>query len=420
MAKYIIEGNHRLRGKIKISGNKNAVLPCLAASLLTDEEVVLRNVPKIADVDVLCQILHGLGARVERTDHCVKVRCEKITKNSLPEDLAVKLRASILLTGPLISRMGRVEFHHPGGDVIGKRGIEFHLEGFKELGCQIHVDDHKYKITSKNSLYSNAEIFFEIATVTGTENLIMASVLKPGQTILKNTACEPHVVDLCNMLTLMGAKIQGIGTSTLVIYGVDKLKGVDFTVGSDAIELGTYAVAAAITGGEIEVESCGDLDLAPLTWPIIKMGVSISCQKELFKISAKKIEAIPKLVTNVWPGFPTDFMSPMVVLATQAKGVSLLHDWIYESRMFFVDKLITMGANITIADPHRVLIYGPTQLYGRNLETPDIRAGMALVLAALVAEGKSVINRSELIERGYEDVVDKLTALGAKIERTDS
>ncbi|KKR93118.1 MAG: UDP-N-acetylglucosamine 1-carboxyvinyltransferase [Candidatus Daviesbacteria bacterium GW2011_GWA1_41_61] len=419
MTRYIIEGRKILEGRVKISGNKNAILPCLAASLLTGEEVVLKNVPMISDVRVLTEILMQFGAKVETRDQEVKVKCSKIKNSVLTQQLASKLRASILLVGPLLARTGKIEFFHPGGDVIGKRDINLHLEGFRQLGCKVSVNDHNYKVLKGTNVMSDARIFLEIATVTGTENLILASVIRKGRTVIRNAACEPHVIDLCLMLISMGASIEGIGTSTLTIDGVEKLRGTEFTIGSDNIEFGTYAIAAAITGGEIEIENCHNLDLEPVIWPLSKMGVSITRGERVIKVSAKKIAAISKLITNVWPGFPTDLMSVMIVLATQARGISLLHDWVYESRMFFVDKLISMGANITIADPHRVLISGPTRLFGRNLETPDIRAGMALVLAALVAEGKSIINRAELIERGYEDVVGKLVGLGANIQRME-
>lgn len=406
-----------MSGKIRISGNKNSILPCLAACLLTDQEVTLCNVPQISDVGVFSEILKSVGAQVKIHDDVVKVRCEKVRKPLITEELAGKLRASILMVGALVGRVGKVEFFHPGGDIIGRRGIDLHLAGFQSLGCTVRTNDHRYKIVRARDDSRDSKIFLEIATVTGTENLILASVIGGGSTIIKNAAQEPHVVDLCTMLNAMGAKIEGVGTPVLTIRGVNTLKGVEFSIGSDYIELGTYAVAAALTGGEIEVANCKDFDLDPTIWPMVKMGLSIKQDGHTVRISAKKIQAIPKLVTNVWPGFPTDLMSIMIVLATQAKGVSLMHDWVYESRMFFVDKLIAMGANITIADPHRVLIYGPAKLYGRNLESPDIRAGMALVLAALIASGKSTINRAELIERGYENVVDKLISLGAKIER---
>lgn len=419
MAKYIIEGGQKLSGKVRISGNKNSILPCLAASLLTEEKVVLKNVPKIADVDVLLEIMSELGTGYSMGDQEIKLQTPKIETHILKNELIRKLRASILLAGALLGRVGKVEFLHPGGDVIGRRDIDLHLSGFEQLGFKVKKTDQEYGVTNGGTKSPVAKIFLEIATVTGTENLILASVLKNGSTVIRNAAQEPHVVDLCKMLNNMGAKIDGIGSSTITIDGVKRLHGVEYAICSDNIELVTYAVAAALTGGEIEIANCQSVDLEPIFWPLRKMGIDFYVNDKSIKVSARNLTAINKLITNVWPGFPTDMMSVMIVLATQARGVSLMHDWIYESRMFFTDKLISMGANITIADPHRVLVYGPTKLYGRQLETPDIRAGMALVLAALIAEGKSIINRAELIERGYEDVVAKFSSLGAKIERID-
>lgn len=420
MAKYIIQGGRKLSGEVAVSGNKNAVLPCMAASLLTEEEVILRNTPNIADMDVLGEIMKDIGVEVTKGDHKLELKAVNIKHHVLKSELMKKLRASILLAGAMLGRCGRVEFLHPGGDIIGRRGIDLHLSGFQQLGFKISSRDREYKISNGKSLPKEAKIFLEgIATVTGTENLILAAVRKKGRTVIRNAAQEPHVIDLCRLLNLMGAKITGTGSPTLFIKGVESLKGADFTIGSDDIEFGTYAIAAAITSGKIKLKNCQNLDLEPTIWPFKKMGLVFVHEDNAITVSAGKLVAIPRLVTNVWPGFPTDLMSVLIVLATQAKGVSLLHDWIYESRMFFVDKLISMGANITIADPHRVLVYGPTTLYGRNLETPDIRAGMALVLAALIARGESVINRAELIERGYEEVVEKLTSLGAAIQRID-
>lgn len=420
MSKYIIEGGNKLKGKVTISGNKNSILPTLAACLLTEEEVILRNVPNILDVDIFLQIFQNLGAEVEVGDHVLKIKCKNIKKSAIPQDLANKLRASILLVGPLLARFKKVEFSHPGGDVIGKRSIETHLEGFKKLGYQFQIKDRLYKGKSNGfSKVTKKKIFLDEASVTATENLILTSVLSNVEVILKNCATEPHVVDLCNLLIQMGAKIDGVGSSTLKIQGVPKLSGADFTIGSDFVEFGTFAIAAALTKGEIEIDKSNLPDVDCITCNLGKMGLEFKETEHSYLVSCPKIQAIPKLKVALWPGFPTDMMSVMIVLATQAQGVSLLHDWMYESRMFFADKLISMGAHITIADPHRVLVYGPTKLYGRNLETPDIRAGMALVLAALVTSGKSVIDRAELIERGYEDVVGKLSSLGANIQKID-
>jgi UDP-N-acetylglucosamine 1-carboxyvinyltransferase len=421
MAKYLITGGKKLQGKIRISGNKNSVLPCLAACLLTADEVILDNVPNISDVAVLCGIMETLGSKVIHHDHSVTISTPAITNPKLPQDQVNKLRASILLVGPLLARFGKADFFHPGGDVIGKRSIDTHLMGFEELGYKISVNDREYHASKSWKMPEKKEIFLDEPSVTATENLILAAVIGSCKVTLKNCAKEPHVVDLCTLLNQMGAKIEGIGGSSLVITGVQKLNGTRFSIGPDFLELGTYAIAAAITGGKIEIENCDLSDLEPVLHPLRRMGISIEKKNDsIVTASASDLKAFPHLKTNIWPGFPSDMMSVMIVLATQAKGVSLMHDWMYESRMFFADKLISMGASITIADPHRVLVYGPTQLTARSLETPDIRAGMALVLASLIAKGTSTIYRSELIERGYEDVVEKLASLGAQIENADS
>ncbi|MBI3486014.1 UDP-N-acetylglucosamine 1-carboxyvinyltransferase [Candidatus Daviesbacteria bacterium] len=420
MASYLIEGGNRLFGSVSISGNKNSILPCMAAALLTSDEVILRNVPQISDVSIMVLLMQQLGAEVEVGDHFLKITTPNIKTSKLSEDLVNKLRASILLAGPLLARSKKVEFSHPGGDIIGQRSIETHLAGFKQLGFSISVSDRDYKI--KGGIDSKEKIFFmDEPSVTATENLILTCSLNEGKIILKNCASEPHIVDLCNLLKKMGVKFSGIGTNNLTIEGAKKLSGAEFSVGSDFVEFGTYVVAAAITKGEIKLYNCPLENLEPITHPLKKMGVKFQENSDgSVSVSSQNLVAIPKLITNIWPGFPTDLMSALIVLATQAKGVSLMHDWMYESRMFFVDKLINMGANITISDPHRVLVYGPTKLHARELETPDIRAGMALVLAALVAKGTSVINRAELIERGYEDVTNNLAKLGAKIQKLDA
>ncbi|MFA5932845.1 MAG: UDP-N-acetylglucosamine 1-carboxyvinyltransferase [Microgenomates group bacterium] len=419
MAQYIIEGGNKLRGKVKISGNKNEVLPCLAACLLTEEEVTLKNVPHTADVETSLAIFRDLGVEISREDGIVKVTCKNINRTILKEDLANKLRASVLFVGPLLARFGKVEFPHPGGCVIGRRSIDTHLDGFKRLGFKFSIQGNNNKGTRSNVDFKDTEIFLEEPSVTATENIVLSATLIPAITTVKNCAVEPHVVGLCKMLKKMGAEIEGIGTQTLKIDGGSKLHGTDYTIGSDNVEFGTYAVAAAVTNGEIEIEG-EDLDgLEPITKPFEKMGVKFEKTDSGIKVSVGALKATPQLRVNVWPGFPTDMMSAAIVLATQARGVTLCHDWMYESRMFFVDKLITMGANITLADPHRALVSGPTKLRGKNLDTPDLRAGMALVIAALSAKGTSVINRAELIERGYEDVVMKLTNLGASIKRVE-
>ncbi|MBI4040170.1 UDP-N-acetylglucosamine 1-carboxyvinyltransferase [Candidatus Daviesbacteria bacterium] len=417
MAKYVISGGKKLKGKITILGNANSIFPCMAAALLINQPITLHNLPQIDDIKVFSEILERLGATIKQQNNSLTIQVKAIKTHVLPADLVRRLRASILLVGPLLARTGQVKFNYPGGDIIGLRSIDPHLEGLRHLGYQFKKVDLYYTGSLKKLRQQKLEHFLNEASVTTTENLILVSVLKPGQTVLKNCASEPHIVDLCNMLHQMGAKIDGIGSSTLSISGVDKLAGTEFTVGHDYIEMGTYAIAAALTRGAIEFENCCLDDLEPIFNPLRKMGLGFKEKDNIIQVHCPKILPIPKLTTNIWPGFPTDIMSPAIVLATQAQGISLLHDWMYESRMFFVDKLISMGANITIADPHRVLVYGPTRLKGRKLDTPDIRAGIALVLAALAADGESVIDHAELIERKYGNVVENLSSLGATIKR---
>jgi len=421
MAKYIIEGGVRLRGEVKISGNKNSVLPCMAACLLTEEEITLKNCPSISDVDVFMELLRGLGVEVTvLTDGEIKLKAKSISGDSLPKELTSRLRAAVLQVGPLLGRLGKIEFYHPGGDIIGKRSIDTHLKGFKSLGYEFEREDKRYLGKRTRHVNEPTVIFLDEPSVTATENLISAAVLGKGETTIKNCAQEPHVVDLCNLLNKMGAKISGIGSSTLTIKPVEKLGGAEFTIGQDYVEIGTYAVAAAITFGNLTLTNCTLEDLEPITIPLQEFGVNIHKIGEgRIRITAENLKPVERLHVRPWPGFPTDLMSVFIVLATQAPGVTLLHDWMYESRMFFVDKLINMGASIIIADPHRVLVHGPSKLIGRELETPDIRAGMALVLASLIARGTSIINKAELIERGYEDVVGNLKKLGVNIQRID-
>jgi len=415
--KYIINGGHRLEGKITISGNKNSVFPCVAAALLTEEEVILENISDLKDTKILIQILKKMGVKVDKQGAILKINAANIRHHTLPESLVTKLRGSVVLVGSILARLNKVRFPHPGGDIIGRRSIETHLDGFKALGAKVKRSNLSYLMSIDNQQKKDVEIFFKEASVTATENLILASVLGSKTVVLRNCAKEPHVFDLCKMLSQMGAKIAGIGSDTLIISGVDKLFGTKFRIGTDFIEVGTYMIAAAITGGRVEISGVDSTDLSPFLVPLKEFGIQVEDGDNQLVAWADKLKSPAKITTNIWPGFPTDLMSVAMVLATQSKGVILCHDWMYESRMFFVDKLISMGANITLADPHRVLIYGPTKLKGRLLDTPDIRAGMALVLASLVAKGRSVINQSELIERGYEDVVGKLKKLGAEIER---
>lgn len=416
--KYIINGGRKLNGELKISGNKNSVFPCVAAALLTGEQVILENIPDLLDTKVLIRILRKLGVEVRAEKSTLLIKATRLVSSHVPKNLMSKLRGSMVLSGAILGRMKKVSFHHPGGDIIGTRSINTHLEGFKSIGATLKRNDLQYSLHLKEQ-DGPVSIFLQEASVTACENLILALSLGRKKGIIKNCPKEPHVEDLCKMLLGMGADIKGVGTDTLVICGVDKLSGTKFKIGTDYIEVGTYAIAAAITGGKVKISGLDGSDLDPVLEPLKRFGIKIEAGENYLIVSADKLKSSLKLITNIWPGFPTDLMSAAIVLATQSKGITLCHDWMYESRMFFADKLISMGANITLADPHRLLVYGPTKLKSRELDTPDIRAGMALVLASLASRGQSVINQAELIERGYQDVVEKLTSLGAQIKKYD-
>ncbi len=388
----------------------------MAASLLTEEECTIENVPKISDVAVMAQLLEICGAGVKGIGTAtLTITAKKLTEQSLPRELTEKLRASILLLGPLIARVGKVTMGFPGGDIIGRRSLDTHVQALKSFGVKIEeVND---RITAYADELGGTWVFLQEASVTATENAVMAAVLTKGETVIKRAASEPHVVDLCNFLIKMGANIDGVASNVLKIRGVEKLTGTSFKIRPDHIEAGTFAILAAVTGSSVEISPVAKEDLDMILLILEQFGVRFSLEENTLKITGGKLKAVEKVVTDVWPGFPTDLMAPMIVLATQAQGATLLHDWMYESRMFFVDKLLSMGAKVEIADPHRVLVYGPTKLRGQRLDTPDIRAGMALVIAALAARGKSIIDKAELIERGYEDIVERLSTLGAKITK---
>lgn len=416
--KYIIKGGKKLSGEVTLSGNKNSVLPCMAAALLTKEEVVLENVPEITDVDVFVEIFEKLGVEVFRDKDRLSICARKIDNMVLPDNLVKKLRASVLLAGPIAVREKKVSFGFPGGDLIGKRSIDVHLQGFKALGASISIDNSLYTILfNQKKPGKKIRIFLEEASVTATENLILASVVGEYEVTIRNVAMEPHVVDLCNLLSKMGAKIAGTGTNLLIISGVNKISGTTFRVSDDHIHFGTYAIAAATTKSKLKILTKKETDLEPIIFFLSKFGVNFKWEEGGYLVSAGKLLSVEKVVTNIWPGFPTDLMSLVIVLATQVKGMTLCHDWMFESRMLFVEKLIKMGANINISDANRVFVTGPSQFTGKELESSDIRSGMALVLAALIAKDVSTINKAELIERGYEDVVGKLSKLGANIRK---
>lgn len=416
MAKFIVTGGRQLSGRIRVAGNKNAVLPAMAACLLTSETCVLENVPKISDVVVMAELLKKSGVKVTGIGSpSLRINAKEIHSTDYPQVLTQKLRASILLLSPVLSRLGKIKMGYPGGDIIGRRPLDVHIQVFKALGAKISESNDAFEAVCKK--FKGSKIFLEEASVTATENAIMAAVLASGETVIKRAASEPHIVDLCQFLIKMGAKISGVGTNVLKIKGVNKLHQASYRIRPDHIEVGTFAILAAVTKGKIEIAPVIQEDLDMIMLTLSKFGVDMKIKGNKLFVNSTKLKSVEKVVTDIWPGFPTDLMPPMIVLATQAEGVTILHDWMYESRMFFVDKLLSMGAKVEIADPHRVLVYGPTKLRGQALDTPDIRAGIALVIAALCAGGQSVIEKAELIERGYENIVERLTNLGADIKK---
>lgn len=423
MHKYIIEGGYPLKGKIKANGNKNAALPCIAACLLTQEAVVLSNLPEIEDVHVMLEVLKTLGATVERLEpHTFKIQVHDILSHEVPPEQAKMVRASILFAGPILARLGKVTLPPPGGDVIGRRRLDTHFLALGALGARLEIDG-VFKLSANKLVGTN--IFLDEASVTATENAVMAAVLAEGTTVLENVASEPHVQDLCNLLIAMGAQIQGIGSNILTIKGVKKLGGANFRIGADFMEVGSLIGLAAVTRGELEIEDAGPENLRMVKIAYSKMGIhwetsgsTILVRPGLpMKVIPDLGGQIPKIDDAPWPGFPPDLTSIMTVVATQVEGTVLIFEKMFESRMFWVDKLIGMGAKIILCDPHRAVVSGPARLRGSELVSPDVRAGMALVIAALCAEGQSVIQNVYQIERGYENISARLQALGANIKR---
>jgi len=425
MSEYIINGGVPLNGTIRVSGNKNAALPCIAAALLTDEQVTLRNIPDIEDVRVMLDVFTALGGEVQKFEpSIITLSLHDIKQSEIPQEEAKKIRASILFAGPLLARTGKVVLPPPGGDVIGRRRLDTHFLALTELGAKVKVGEN-FTFTAKT--LTGADIFLDEASVTATENAIMAAVLAKGKTILTNAASEPHVQDLCKMLVAMGAQIEGIGSNIVTITGVDKLSGCDFEIGADFMEVGSFIGLAAVTGGDLHIEGAHPQDMRPAKIAFGKLGIVWAHEGTVIHVPKNQsMEVnhdlggmIPKIDDAPWPGFPPDLISIIIVVATQIKGTVLVHEKMYESRMFFVDKLIGMGARIVLCDPHRAVISGPTKLRGSELISPDVRAGMSMLIAAMCAEGKSVIRNVYQIERGYEQLAARLSSLGANIVRND-
>ncbi len=427
MPKFVVHGGHPLHGEVRPAGNKNAALPMVAAALLTEEEVVLENVPDIRDARTLLDLLHTLGAEVEWSGpNEVRIRATDVGRVHLDAAAAARIRASILLAGPMLARTGGMHLPPPGGDVIGRRRMDTHFLAFEQMGAEVNFD-HKIFHLQADGL-RGADIFLDEPSVTATENAVMAASLARGTTRIRNAASEPHVQDLCKMLVGMGCGIEGIGTNTLEIEGAERLGGGRFRVSADHIEVGSFIGLAAVTRSEITIRDAAPEHLNSTLVGFNRLGVHVEVRGEDLFIAGNqemKIKMdlggyIPKIDDGPWPAFPADLTSIALVTATQCEGTILIHEKMFESRMFFTDKLVSMGARLILCDPHRVVVIGPSQLRGSVVESPDIRAGMALLIAALGARGESEIYNIGQIERGYQRIDERLRGLGAQIERMDS
>ena len=426
MAQLIINGGNPIGGTFRPRGNKNAVLPMLAACTLSDAPLVLHNVPLIDDVRVMLELLESIGVDVELEDHTVRLCAAGLRTNRLDRDLCARVRTSILLAGPLCARHGGALIHPPGGDVIGRRRLDTHFYGLRALGANIATTDgYLFDVSER---LSGADLVLDEASVTATENILMAAVLAEGSTTIYNAACEPHVQDLARLLNAMGANVSGIGTNKLTVEGVESLSGAEHRVQADYVEIGSFLAAAAATGGTLTIPDPGDpLALRVMHKTFSRMGVDWTLENDtLFylpdlyrEIRADDGQATPKIEDGIWPAFPSDLMSVCIVLATQTRGTALFFEKMFESRMYFVDRLMGMGANVIQCDPHRVVVIGPTRLRGGTLTSPDIRAGMAMLIAACCAEGTSIIKNAQVIDRGYEAIERRLADLGADVERID-
>jgi UDP-N-acetylglucosamine 1-carboxyvinyltransferase len=421
---FVIEGGHPLNGRLRASGNKNGALPILAACLLTDEPVELSNLPRIRDVETMIELLRHLGADVEWTsENDVRVHAQEVGSD-VDEELASSIRASFLLAGPLLARNGHANIPPPGGDVIGRRRLDPHIHAFNELGASIEIGE-RYELSG---VLSGAHIHLDEPSVMGTENAVMAASLAPGRTMISNAASEPHVQDLCHFLVGLGASITGIGSNVLHITGVEHLGGGSHSISPEHIEVGSFIGMAALTGGDLTIEGVAADDLWPILPVFRRLGIEVELGDGRLRVPPGQTlvvkddlgGAIPKVEDGPWPQFPADLTSIAVVVATQAQGTVLIFEKMFESRLFFVDKLVSMGARIILCDPHRVVITGRAPLYGQRMSSPDIRAGMAMLIAALCAEGTSTIGDAYQIDKGYERIDERLRALGARIERVES
>jgi UDP-N-acetylglucosamine 1-carboxyvinyltransferase len=416
MSTLVIEGGGKLSGRIAVEGNKNAALPLMAACLLTDQECVLTNVPRIADVEVMARLLLDLGASVEGIGTTtLRIRCAEVTKDEPDRALVGRLRGSVLLIGPLLARRGRAHVAPPGGDFPTRRTIRTHVEALSAMGATV-LPAVGHLLEAANGL-KPASMYLDEASVTGTETALLAAAAAPGRTEIRHAACEPHVVELCEFLRAMGAGVCGEGTHTIVVDGGMRLMGASKALYGDYIEAGSWAVVAAITGGTIEITGARAVDMEVVASVLKKLAVRCSQSDDLFRVDESTLQGAGRITTGLWPAFPSDLVSLVTVLATQANGTTLVHDWMYELRLFALEQMSAMGADLFLCDPHRIIVTGPRRLKGKTLDSRDIRSGMALIAAALAAEGQTRVQPLETVERGYGQLVEHLESLGAKVTK---
>ncbi len=416
MSTLVIDGGHRLHGRLDVEGNKNAALPLIAACLLTEEPCVLSNVPRIADVEVMCRLLLDLGAEVEGIGTTtLTIRCRDVTKDEPDRSLVGRLRGSVLLMGPLLARRGRAVIAPPGGDFPTRRTIRTHLDALGRMG--VHIGKGQGHVLEAPDGLKPASLYLDEASVTGTETALLAAAVAPGRTEIRHAACEPHVVELCEFLQSMGAAVEGGGSPTITIEGIDKPRGGSKTLWGDYIEAGSWAVVTAITGGAIEIGGTRPHDMEVVSAVLEKMNVHCEHDGSLYRVDPRTLVNAGRITTGLWPGFPSDLVSLVTALASQAEGATLVHDWMYELRLYSLEQMSGMGADLFLCDPHRIIVTGARQLRGKQLDSRDIRSGMALIAAALAATGQSRIEQLEVVERGYGRLVERLEALGGHVAR---
>jgi UDP-N-acetylglucosamine 1-carboxyvinyltransferase len=418
MSTLLIEGGRRLSGRVEVEGNKNAALPLLAACLLTTEECVLTNIPRIRDVEVMARLLLELGAEVEGIGSTtLRIRCPNVIKDEPDAALVGSLRGSVLLLGPLLARRGRAILAPPGGDFPARRTIATHLEALISMGARV-IDGPGHQLEAPEGLKPTSMYLHE-ASVTGTETALLAAAAAPGITEIRHAACEPHVVELCEFLRKLGVGVSGIGSTTLRVEGGATMGGAEHRLWGDYIEAGSWAVVAAVTAGEIEVHGARAEDIEVVAAVLKRLHVECSMNGDVFRVDQSKPRAAGRITTGLWPGFPSDLVSLVTVLATQAEGRTLVHDWLYELRLFALEQMSGMSADLFLCDPHRIIVTGPRRLRGRPLDSRDLRSGMALIAAALAADGQSRLSPLETVERGYAQLVDRLQAVGAKVAKLE-